>query len=241
MQANRCTYAQRNQFTEVLLPIRERRLRVRFALRYNEEIKFNVDDLGKKKAIASRAQDCYALSNEQLVYQIALTTRRERARDQPHHVIIDHARARAEVLRISLDTHDEAHLGFEGLVDLEQIKAQEDAAFDEAEANVVGSADDVTFVSDCDDLSPKFWSFCSSSPRSGHEDAAPNYWSSSSRSSGTVMDGIRSFRSACSRMLSSTSFRGTTLPRRHPLSLTPRSDSRVMPVLDDNMDLARST
>eukprot|EP00928_Gymnodinium_smaydae_P021032 TRINITY_DN18165_c0_g2_i1.p1 TRINITY_DN18165_c0_g2~~TRINITY_DN18165_c0_g2_i1.p1 ORF type:complete len:257 (+),score=28.29 TRINITY_DN18165_c0_g2_i1:25-771(+) len=240
-----CTHFKRNPFIGVLLPIPERRLRVRFALRYVEEFKFIVDDLGARKVVASRTQDCHVHSDEQLLYQSALTARRRTARDQLDTVNVAHARTRAEVLRTSLDMLDETHLGFDGLSGLERVEPlqQEYEAFCGTEGNVDLSDADVFSASDRNDPTLKLWSSCSFSD-SDHEGAAPKFSSSSSRNSGTVMmDKLRSLRSAFSKVYScSSSFCATTtVPRRHLLSWTTRVDNRVTPVFDDIANLGRAT
>eukprot|EP00928_Gymnodinium_smaydae_P000568 TRINITY_DN10213_c0_g4_i1.p1 TRINITY_DN10213_c0_g4~~TRINITY_DN10213_c0_g4_i1.p1 ORF type:complete len:236 (+),score=29.83 TRINITY_DN10213_c0_g4_i1:51-758(+) len=218
------------QSTGVLTTIRERRLRVRFS--YLQVIEVNVDVLPAKKVTSSRLQDCFVPSDEQFAYHAALLARRQTTRHQLDHVIGEQARTRAELLRKSLNTDDEAHLGFDGLGVVACIKPMPErhSTFDEEDIDVVVSTSDDCFGSECDN-STNLWSFRSTNRSSDFEDRTPPLRTSWSTESGSLMSAVRSFRSALANTytrrhghIRSLSFRWTTHNR-----------SRVVPAFDNIM------
>eukprot|EP00928_Gymnodinium_smaydae_P083035 TRINITY_DN6630_c0_g1_i1.p1 TRINITY_DN6630_c0_g1~~TRINITY_DN6630_c0_g1_i1.p1 ORF type:complete len:208 (-),score=29.58 TRINITY_DN6630_c0_g1_i1:274-897(-) len=198
------------KLVRVLAPIKESRLRVRFA--FEEVIKFDAVDLGAKKVTASRTQDHFAYSNEQLVYRLALTARNHMAREDLNDSSGICARARAELLHSTLMTDDETHLGLNLLdvVEHETFMPQTYASLDEEANSIAATADD---FSDSDD-----------------DDVAPSFWSSSSTNLGSVLDRLRSFRNSFGKSCTSVAnvdslrFRWTRKHRR----VTPEFDAIIL-------------
>eukprot|EP00928_Gymnodinium_smaydae_P039144 TRINITY_DN26807_c1_g4_i1.p1 TRINITY_DN26807_c1_g4~~TRINITY_DN26807_c1_g4_i1.p1 ORF type:complete len:260 (+),score=31.31 TRINITY_DN26807_c1_g4_i1:49-828(+) len=225
-----------------LTPIRESRLRVRFS--HVEAVKLQMDLSRAKKVTASRTQDSINHSDEQLVYQAALMARRENAR-QLKDVSGEHAHARAELLRESLNSEDEAHLGFGRISVPECVKPrpQEYLALEVEGTEGSAPGGDVSLGHECEDPAPTLWSSRSATPStscgdptspklwysrsvsfsSDCEDRASR-WSSFSTNSGSVMDRMICFCSAlgnaCSR-------------QRKPFRWTTRKGGRVVPEFDN--------
>eukprot|EP00928_Gymnodinium_smaydae_P047829 TRINITY_DN31951_c0_g1_i1.p1 TRINITY_DN31951_c0_g1~~TRINITY_DN31951_c0_g1_i1.p1 ORF type:complete len:210 (+),score=14.18 TRINITY_DN31951_c0_g1_i1:98-727(+) len=203
--------AKRKNTAVALAPIQERCLCVSFA--FEEVVKFDVEDLCAKKVTASRTQDHFAYTSEQLAYRLALTARSNMARSERGDTNDNYARARAELLQSSLDTDDETHLGLRSLDILDRTPPMPKtcALLDEEASSIAVPAHH--FLADSDDCHP-----------------TSNFWSSSSTNSGSVMDRLRSIRNsfggACASVTNVESVRFRWPTRKH---------RRVVPAFDDVM------